>query len=377
MGELLRHPGTERLAVAAFSAADVAALLDGLTGQQAPAEVVAALMTRTGGNPFYTTELVRLVSSEQRRQPLTAADVLALDVPSGIRDVLMRRVHRLPDDTQSLLTLAAVAGRELVPELLGHVAGLDAEQLLFNLEPAVAAGLVAPAETGWGFRFRHPLIHESLYASTGRARLHGRVAAALEDLSAAPTAADVAQLAHHYLAAGPSGDPAKAVSYAREAAARAVRQGAWQDALRHLREALAVISSSRGGDATRCDVLTELGLACRSAGMVAEARAALSEAVSLAERIGDEERMLAAAIAFGASALWGSREWGEPDTGLVPLLERQLSRVADTDPSRRIAILATELAHDHEADHGWRYATEALEVTSSACPCRSCYEPTF
>jgi DNA-binding SARP family transcriptional activator/energy-coupling factor transporter ATP-binding protein EcfA2 len=369
LGELLRQPGTERMAVEAFSAADVAALLDRLIAQQASAEVIAALMSRTGGNPFYTTELVRLISSEQRRRALTAADVLALDVPSGIRDVLMRRVGRLPDDTQSLLTLAAVAGRELVPELLGHVAGLDAEQLLFNLEPAVAAGLVAPAEAGWGFRFRHPLIHESLYASIGpaaQARLHGRCAAALEDLSSAPTAADVAQLAHHYLAAGPFGDPAKAVSYAREAAARAVRQGAWQDALRHLREALAVISGSRpGADATRCDVLTELGLACRSAGMIAGARAALSEAVSLAGRIGDEDRVLTAAIAFGAPALWGSREWGEPDTGLVPLLERQLSRVADTDPSRRIRILstlATELAHDHEADHGWRYATEALEA---------------
>jgi DNA-binding SARP family transcriptional activator len=169
LGELLRHPGTERVAVEAFSPADVAALLDRLTAQPPSAEVVAALMSRTGGNPFYTTELVRLVSSEQRRRPLAAADVLALDVPSGIRDVLMHRVHRLPDDTQSLLTLAAVAGRELVPELLAHLAGLDAEHLLFNLEPAVAAGLVTPAEAGWGFRFRHPLIHESLYASTGQA----------------------------------------------------------------------------------------------------------------------------------------------------------------------------------------------------------------
>lgn len=147
--------------------------------------------------------------------------MLALDVPSGILDVLMHRVHRLPDDTQ---------------------------HLLFNLEPAVAAGLVTPAEAGWGYRFRHPLIHESLYAGTGpagRARLHGRVATALEDLSAARTAVDMAQLAHHYLAAGLFGDPVKAASYAREAAARAVRQGAWPDAVRHLRDALSVIAPGR------------------------------------------------------------------------------------------------------------------------------------
>jgi hypothetical protein len=256
--------------------------------------------------------------------------VLALDVPSGIRDVLMHRVHRLPDDTQSLLTLAAVAGRELVPELLAYLAGLDAEHLLFNLEPAVAAGLVTPAEAGWGYRFRHPLIHESLYASTGpagQARLHGRVATALE------------------------------------AAARAVRQGAWPDAVRHLHGALSVIApGTPGAEATRCDVLTDLGQACRSGGLIAEAHRALADAVSLAHRIGDEDRELAA---FGAPALWGSREWGEPDTGLVPLLERQLSRIADTDPSRRIRILstlATELAHDQGHDRGWGYAADALEA---------------
>jgi hypothetical protein len=112
-------------------------------------------------------------------------------------------------------------------------------------------------------------------------------------------------------------------------------------------------------------VLTELGQACRSGDMIAEAHRALADAVSLAHRLGDEDRELAAAVAFGAPALWGSREWGEADTGLVPLLERQLSRVAGTDPSRRIRILstlATELAHDQGHDRGWGYAADALEA---------------
>ena len=168
LGELLRHPGAERVTVGAFESADVAALLGRLTGEPPHADVVSALMDRTGGNPFYTTELVRLVSSEQRHRPLTAGDVQALDVPSGIRDVLARRVGRLPDDTQSLLMVAAVAGRELHPELLERVTGLDPEQLLLHLEPAIAAGLVTTTGDGWGFRFRHPLIDESLRASMGR-----------------------------------------------------------------------------------------------------------------------------------------------------------------------------------------------------------------
>src|SRR5215472_14283195 len=368
LGELLRHPGAERVPICAFEPADVAALVERLTAEPPQEGVVAALMDRTGGNPFYTTELVRLITSEHRRQPLTAADVQAHDVPSGIRDVLLRRVGRLPDDTQSLLMLAAVVGLELQPGLLEHLTGIDAEQLLLDLEPAIAAGLVTTAEGGWGFQFGHPLIHESLYASLGRvdrARLHARVAAALEDISSA-SAADVVQLAHHYLSAGPFGDPAKAVTYAREAGAQAVRQGAWQDAARHLEQALTAVSPALAdADAIRCDVLVELGHARRSGGMIREAQAAFQESISLADRIGDEDRVLAAAVAFGAPQLWGSREWGETDPRLIALLERQLDRIGDRDPARRVRVLATlamELNSDQTAFRGWGYANEALEI---------------
>ena len=91
LGELLRHPGAERVAVSALEPAGVAAVVERLTGEPPHADVVAALMDRTGGNPFYATELVRLISSEHRRRPLAAGDVQAHDVPSGIRDVLLRR----------------------------------------------------------------------------------------------------------------------------------------------------------------------------------------------------------------------------------------------------------------------------------------------
>ena len=118
-------------------------------------------------------------------------------------------------------------------------------------------------------------------------------------------------------------------------------------------------------DATRCDVLVELGQARRSGGMIREAHRAFDESISLADRIGDEDRMLAAAVAFGAPQLWGSREWGETDPRLVALLERQLERIADTDPARRVRILATlatELYFDQAAHRGWDYANQALDA---------------
>jgi hypothetical protein len=120
----------------------------------------------------------------------------------------------------------------------------------------------------------------------------------------------------------------------------------------------------RDADAVRCDVLVELGQARRSAGLIREAHRAFEESISLADRIGDQDRMLAAAVAFGAPKLWGSREWGETDTALIALLERQLDRIADSDPARRVRILATlatELYFDQAAFRGWSYANQALD----------------
>src|SRR5262249_43346089 len=48
LGELLRHPGAERVTVSAFESADVGALVERLTAEPPHAGVVAALMDRTG-----------------------------------------------------------------------------------------------------------------------------------------------------------------------------------------------------------------------------------------------------------------------------------------------------------------------------------------
>jgi hypothetical protein len=99
--------------------------------------------------------------------------------------------------------------------------------------------------------------------------------------------------------------------------------------------------------------------------MIADAHAAFEESISLADRIGDEDRVLVAAVAFGAPQLWGSRDWGESDPSLVMLLERQLDRIGNSDPARRVRILATlatELYFDEAAQRGWGYANQALDA---------------
>src|SRR5690606_40554176 len=69
-----------------------------------------------------------------------------------------------------------------------------------------------------------------ILSATRRARLHRRVAEALEDLVQGAPDARVEELAYHWLAATEAVDAAKAVAYARQAAERALAGLAFEEA---------------------------------------------------------------------------------------------------------------------------------------------------
>ena len=74
-----------RLTLRGLSPADLGPALTDATGETITPEVVGALHRRTGGNPFFAAEIVRLLRAEGRWD---AADGQA--VPSGVRAVLDR-----------------------------------------------------------------------------------------------------------------------------------------------------------------------------------------------------------------------------------------------------------------------------------------------
>ena len=369
LGDLSPRPGVERIAVQGLAPADVRTYVRIASGTDPAPEMVAALYDRTGGNPFYLRELLRLLGSMHREGPVTVANVENLEVPAGIRDVLIRRVARLPEETHSVLTAAAVAGRDVDLDLLSAIVALDTERVLIALEPAVASGFLVEQQDGWGYRFAHALVRDSMYTALSRvqrARLHARVAEATEGLAGPDATSRLSELAHHYLAAGRLGDPAKAIRYARQAAAFAVRQTALDEAADRLEAALGLLDAGDGERAaTRCDVLIELANVRRMAGNVTGAQVAVDEAVRLAAGLGDEARLTAGAVLFGAATLWNWRGYLQIDDAIVTILEEQLDRLGHAEEARRVQVLgalAVELYYsDRQADRE-RHATAAVEI---------------
>jgi DNA-binding SARP family transcriptional activator/tetratricopeptide (TPR) repeat protein len=233
LGALAREPVVERIALGGLDRADVARLIGRTIGGRPAEPLVQAVADRCGGNPFFITELLRLLQSERGLAAPDAAAAARREVPVGVRDVLRRRLARLPAQTSTVLTVAAVAGRGFDLDLIEAVTGLDDEPALDAAEAAVLAGLVIEDDRAAGrYRFAHALVRETIYEDISRARrarLHARVAGALVAVRGA-NPEPAAEMAYHCWQAAPVIGAARALPHLLRAGEQAAAQLAYEAA---------------------------------------------------------------------------------------------------------------------------------------------------
>ncbi|MEV4139637.1 BTAD domain-containing putative transcriptional regulator [Dactylosporangium sp. NPDC049742] len=241
LADLARGAGSGQLRLAGLDPAGVADLVAARTGAPAPGDVVRRLAERTGGNPFFLTEVL---GAPGERLPPSVRDAVRLRL-DGVRDAV----------TRECLDVLGVAGRDLELRLLAAVTGAPAAELLAG--PA-AAQLVTEAGPG-AVRFRHPLFAEVAYAelpAARRAALHARLASAAADPY--PGALTAGEIAFHYgrsIGLGHAGD---FLRWTVRAADDAARRLAYEDALAHLARATDQLAphaaTSPGAAAAELDV---------------------------------------------------------------------------------------------------------------------------
>ncbi|WP_459708260.1 BTAD domain-containing putative transcriptional regulator [Actinophytocola sp. KF-1] len=218
VADLVRTPGGTRLRPAGLDAGAVADLVRAVTGAPPPPRLVDRLVARTGGNPFFITEVL-------------AADRTGAALPPSVRDAVRAHVDTLPGPARACLDLLAVAGRDLPPALFDDVG---------HLAEAVTAHLVTEAGDG-AVRFRHPLFAEVVYAALPpdrRAALHARLADRADLTSA--------ERAHHH---GRAGHVEEHLRWTLRAADEATHRLAYEDAVSHLDRAadhLAHVADAEG-----------------------------------------------------------------------------------------------------------------------------------
>jgi hypothetical protein len=298
-----------------------------------------------------------------------SGEAAELELPPSVRELVGQRVDQLGQPAGEMLAAAAVLGREFDLETLARVARKDRDELAGLLEQAIAVSLVTrSSDHPDRFRFVHALVSHTLYQQLGterRAQLHRLAAEALEEVYGSDPGPGVAELAHHWMAAGGT-DAGRAVRYGMAAGRRALINLAPDEALRWFSRALALVEHQEHPDlALRCDLLIGMGDAQRQTGHH-RYRDTLLEACELARELADGGRLARAALA-------NTRGWtstaGKVDQKRVAALENALELLeGGRDPTRArlVAQLALERTYDGDQPRRRALADEALSLARSS-----------
>lgn len=351
IGDLRREPFVEHMTLRGLSEDESRVLLRSLAGSEVTPTLADALHRETAGNPFFLEELIRgLMETEGLRVSQTGdareLDVATLDLPAGIRDAVARRLRRLPETVNEVLSAAAVVGHEFDASLLGRAGEWPPAYVLQALDQAKGAGLLDERPERLGrYAFSHALIRQSVYTELGtgrRAHLHARVGTAMEQEAGLERTA--AELAQHFARAVPVGEATKAIEYAAAAGRDAAADLAFEDAVVFFERALRLLDEHAPDDpASRIDLLTDRANALLFVDEADGVKAAL-QAVEAARADGTPTQFGCAVAVFTEPV---SAALAHPHQ-VARLFDEARAALGDDSPALRARLLALE-AFKHAA----------------------------
>ena len=347
---LRREMDYERIVIRGLVEEEVAEYLTQAGHQQLPQALVRAIYAEANGNPFYTRKIFRHLMEEEKIVPRagrwsTDLTINDLGIPEGVRQVLGRRISRLSDETKGMLRLAAAFTGGFAFGVLQALTELSEETLLNCLDEALQAGLirttgeaatlisttatglsrlhsVSAVVQGSTYDFAHAIVRHTLYDELNpdrRARLHRRIALALEQVYAGCTMDYAAELAAQYHASAILPGAEQGIPYCLAAAEQARAGYAHERAVVFLRMGRDLLPGGTSEDSA--GLLCQLAIAEAEALLLTDAQHSAEEALAALAATGAEPKTIGTFLVTVARAL---KDGGAAHTLWEPLVHRGL-----------------------------------------------------
>ncbi|MFK4066200.1 AAA family ATPase [Streptomyces sp. NPDC029674] len=315
------------LTLSGLGADDVAELMHRTAGSTPDNRLVADVLHRTGGNPFFVQETARLWAGGH--------DVSGTS--PGLHASLRQRLGLLDGAVADCLGAASVLGRRFRTDTLASVMGAPVEDVRRWLGQAADARLVAYEPSGDGdvvpreVVFAHDLVRETLYGGLDARlvrRLHAAAVRALRNTADAQDVTLPVELARHAHLAAEELDRDETVDLLLSAARHAENRMAYEEAAGHYERALHRLEDA--APARRVLLGLHFGTALQMLGEHERSWRVYADAAALARDLGDPLTMGRTAL-----TLYGSD--GRGDTALLkPRALRwayEQQRAASGDPT--------------------------------------------
>ena len=363
LGSLARVRTTQRLSLSRLNRDHVADLIRQITGIDPPEHSIDDVFSETEGNPFFVTEVVRLLVDQQYFEHPVPSGNWNVAIPESVRETIGRNLDRLSERCNEVLRVASVIGREFDLSILQPLGDLSLDDLLVTLDEAIEARLVEERSRPGSYRFAHTLVQEALYeevSTSRRYRLHGLVGETLEREHSNNLPPHYGDLARHFRQASFGANLEKAIDYAVKAGDQAMEQVAWESAVGHYQRAVDLLESRSPFDPVRVsETLLKLS--------EAQGRAGVSRGRSLGagiDPVSRETSMRAAQIAREANLteLWakallanaGLNPWASASIETMQLMNEALCALPREDSALRARLLSrlSRVIYLHTVLHG-------------------------
>jgi DNA-binding CsgD family transcriptional regulator/tetratricopeptide (TPR) repeat protein len=337
LGGLRREAGVQHMHLTGLSQTGIGQLAKRLCEVPLSEAALKMVYQRTDGNPLFAIELIKVLIDENSGGEIVA---MPARIPSGVRETIARRLIRLSTQCNELLCMAAVYGRHFTALEVAAALEEEIQRVLTGLEPAAHAGIVRsnPDHSG-SYQFTHALIRDTIYEelpAVDRMRAHARAGDALVGLHSAYLEEALSRIAHHYYESVALGSTDKAVTFALRAADSAVRICAYEDALLHYNRAIEILE--RGSlihDERLARAYILKGSALRQLGQAQLSIEVLLGAVNRSRILGSVDLLVDALMLLAMSSRHVEQQH------FVPLLDRALALLPDTDSVARAKVLVT------------------------------------
>jgi tetratricopeptide (TPR) repeat protein len=228
-------------------------------------EFCELIYERTRGNPFFVEEVIKSLKEEEviyrEDDKWKVKEVSKIEFPETVKNVIKKRVSRLDDECQNILTLASFVGNDFTFEALRGVTEIEEDKLLELMEKVLKTGLVKErvirGEDVYCFAdvIVRDVVHEEV-SHLRHKKLHHKVGCSLEKVYAEKIDEHLGELAYHFLE---SGDKDKALEYFLKAGEKASKIYANSEAVSYYQSALGLLEEKEGEYREKARVLETLG----------------------------------------------------------------------------------------------------------------------
>jgi predicted ATPase/KaiC/GvpD/RAD55 family RecA-like ATPase len=228
-------------------------------------EFCELIYERTRGNPFFVEEVIKSLKEEEviysEDNKWKIKEISKIEFPETVKSVIKKRISRLDDECQNILTLASFVGNDFTFEALCGVTEIEEDKLLELMEKLLKTGLVKEkvirGEDMYCFAdvIVRDVVHEEV-SHLRHKKLHNKVGYSLEKVYSKAIDEHLGELAYHFLEGG---EKDKSLDYFLKAGENAIKIYANTEAISYFQSALGLLEEKEGEYREKARVLETLG----------------------------------------------------------------------------------------------------------------------